>query len=123
MPQRILPFTFLMTRTEVIRTPKIARNTVIPTSCMVPPSTASREKNSTRVAPPTTILAFCSPINAIKKPIPTDTAFFRLVGMELKIASRILNRDSRMKITPSTNTAARAACHGYPMPMTTVYAK
>ena len=59
----------------------------------------------------------------MKNPIPTDTAFFKFVGMELKIASRMLNKESRIKITPSTKTAANAACHGYPIPSTTVYAK
>ena len=123
IPQRIFPFTSLSTRIAVINTPMIASRTQIPASFIVAPSTASSENSCTSVAPPTTIFAFCRPINAIKNPIPTDTAFFRFIGIELKIASLTLNTDSTMKIRPSTNTAARAACHGYPIPMTTVYAK
>ena len=69
---------------------------------------------------PTTILAFWSPINAIKRPIPTDTACFRFIGMELKIASRTLVRESRIKMIPSANTAASACCQEYPIPRTTV---
>ena len=61
---------------------------------------------------PTTILAFWSPINAIKSPIPTDTACFRFIGMELKIASRTLVRESRIKMIPSANTAAQCLLPG-----------
>ena len=57
-----------------------------------------------------TIFAFCKPMKAMNRPMPTLTAFFRLKGMALKIASRILNRDRRMKISPSARTAARATC-------------
>ena len=58
----------------------------------------------------TTIFAFCRPINAMKRPIPTETACFSVIGMELKIASRTLVRESRIKMIPSTKTATRACC-------------
>ena len=69
---------------------------------------------------PTTIFAFCRPINAMKRPIPTDTACFRFIGMELKIASRTFVRERRMKMIPSANTADNACCQVYPIPRTTV---
>ena len=112
IPQRILPFTFLTTRIPVIRTPNRARSTVIPTELKVPASKDPLKENTdTRVALSTTILAFCKPMNAMKSPIPADTACFRFIGMALKMASRTLVSDSRMKITPSTKTAANAICH------------
>ena len=58
--------------------------------------------------PSTTICAFCRPIKVMNRPIPTDTATFRLAGIALKIASRTFVRDRIIKIIPSTNTAVRA---------------
>ena len=67
-----------------------------------------------------TILAFCSPINAMKRPIPTLTAAFRFMGIALKMASRTLVRDNTIKIRPSINTAVSAVSQLYPIPSTTV---
>ena len=63
---------------------------------------------------------FCNPINAINKPIPTETAFLSDSGMESNIASRTLVSERAIKISPSIKTASRATCHGYPYPITTV---
>ena len=53
----------------------------------------------TSVDESTTRPAFCNPINAINKPIPTDTAFLRLSGIASKIASRtFVNRNSYGKL-------------------------
>ena len=125
IPQRMFPFTLLTRRMAVMRSPISARRTVIPSVLKVPPETEDLKENTlTRVESLlTTILAFCSPMKAINSPIPTDTACFRFIGIALKIASRTLVRDNRIKIIPSTNTAASACCQLYPMPRTTVYAK
>ena len=116
--------------------PMIASSTVIPTSFMLaatkslPPAAAARfllypskENRLKSVEPPITTFAFCNPINAINRPIPTDTAFFRLYGIASKIASRTLSSDNRIKIIPSTSTAASATFQEYPIWSTTVYAK
>ena len=44
----------------------------------------------------------------MKSPIPTDTAFLRDIGIEVKIASRTLNKLMTIKIIPSKNTAVSA---------------
>ena len=64
-------------------------------------------------------------MNAMKRPIPTDTPFFNCKGMALKIASRTLVKERTIKIIPSMNTARSASCQLYPMPSAeqTVYAK
>ena len=125
IPQRIFPFTFFTRRMAVIRSPISASRTVIPSVLNVPLDTEDLKENTlTRVESLlTTIFAFCSPIKAMKSPIPTDTACFRFIGIALKIASRTFVSDNRIKIIPSTNTAASACCQLYPMPRTTVYAK
>ena len=62
---------------------------ITPTPCdenvpfAIPPV---NEYRLTSVGPSTMICAFCTPINAIKKPIPTDTATFNCTGIALKIA-------------------------------------
>ena len=56
---------------------------------------------STRVAQSTMIPAFCIPINAMKKPMPTLIAFLRLSGILLTIASLILKIVNTIKIRPS----------------------
>ena len=58
-------------------------------------------------------------MKAMKRPIPTDTALLRVRGIALKIASRTLVADSRMKMIPSINTANSAVCQETPMPRTT----
>ncbi len=53
----------------------------------------------------------------------TDTygyCVFQVHRMELKIASRTLVRESRIKMIPSAKTAASACCQVYPIPRTTV---
>ena len=109
-------------------TPITARSTVIPTSfidAFTPFSSLypSIENNCTKVDPPITIFAFCSPMNAINRPIPTLTADFKFSGIALKIASRTFVTDNTMNTRPSTKTAASAICQLYPIPITTVYAK
>ena len=74
----------------------------------------------TRVEESTTSLQFCRPIKAMNNPMPAETARLSGMGMELKMASRTLVRESAMKMRPSTNTAASAICQEYPMPPTTV---
>ena len=64
----------------------------------------------TRVEESTTSPQFCRPMKAMKRPMPADTACLRLMGMALKISSRTGVRERRMKMTPSTKTAARATC-------------
>ena len=44
----------------------------------------------------------------MKRPIPTLTAFFKLNGIALKIASLMLKQDRMIKMIPSVRTAARA---------------
>ena len=67
-----------------------------------------------------TIPALLNPIKAINSPIPTATAFFKLAGMALIIASLTLKRDRIIKRTPSRKTAVRAICQLYPILPTTV---
>ncbi len=109
----------------VIRTPRRARRTVIPH--VIEGTGSAREPLKEKHAYQCGIIvyndfAFCRPMKAMKRPIPTETACFNVIGMELKIASRTLVRESRMKIIPSANTATRACSQEYPMPRTTVYA-
>ena len=58
----------------------------------------------------TMIWAFKSPIRAMNRPMPAETAFFSVIGMALKMASRTFVRDKMMKIMPSIKTAASAIC-------------
>ena len=109
IPRRIFPFTFLITRQAVTSTPTRARRTVIPSEEKVPFRTeVLKEKRVTSVAPSTTTCAFCKPINVINKPNPTDTPSFKVGGIALKMASRTLVSDKRMKMMPSIKTAASA---------------
>ena len=108
--------------------PIIARSTVIPTSlkdAATPFASLylSTENSWRSVEPPITIFAFCRPINAINRPIPTLTAAFKFFGIALKIASRTLVSERMINIIPSTNTAVSATSQLYPIPRTTVYAK
>ena len=93
-------------------TPRMARRTGTPTVWNVPAAIEPlKEKRETFVAGlATMILAETSPMKAMNRPMPADTARFRLMGIALKIASRTLVRDRIMKITPSRQTAARAVC-------------
>lgn len=110
MPQRMLPRTFLAMRIPVNRMPNMDRRTVMPTELNVPDiADCLNENKAIFVAGlPTMIWALNRPIKAMNKPIPADTAFFRLKGIALKMASRTFVRDNIMKMTPSTQTAAKA---------------
>ena len=124
MPHKIFPFIFLTIKIAVMIIPINAKSTVIPSVENVPAFTESLKENIvTNVEESTTTCAFCNPINAIKRPIPTETACLRFIGIALKIASRTFVRESTMKISPSTQTAASASCHVNPIPITTVYVK
>ncbi len=102
IPKNNAPFTFFARRNPVIIKPINDNNGAgcdkSPKPTIVPP-------------PPTTIPAFVKPISAINKPIPTDTAFFKFIGIELNIASLTLKNDSRMNNIPSIRTAVNANCH------------
>ena len=54
------------------------------------------------------------------KLIPTETPFFKVSGIALKIASRTFVSDMIMNTIPSTNTANNAICQDNPIPCTTV---
>ena len=117
IPRRIAPFTLWSIRIAVIRMPRIARRTVIPSELNVPFSIDPLKENTeTRVELSTTICAFCRPMNVMKRPIPTETAILSVAGMALKIASLTLVRERMMKIRPSAKTAVRAICQEYPIP-------
>ena len=101
IPISSAPLTFLENNTPMITRPMI--QTSGPAEAMLP--------TVTRVASePTTIPAFLKPISAIKKPIPAEIARFRLTGILLMIASRMLVPVRRIKITPSRKTAVSAVC-------------
>ena len=125
MPHKIPPFTFLATIIPVTIIPITASTTVIPTVWNVPPSTdCLKLKRAILVAGfPTMIWALNRPISAINRPMPTETARFRLKGITLNTAWRMFVRDIRMNKMPSTQTAARAISQVYPICLTTVKAK
>ena len=54
------------------------------------------------------ICAFSKPMRAMNRPMPAETAFFKVMGMALKMASRTLVKDRMIKIRPSKKTAAKA---------------
>ena len=112
----IEPFTFFIHRIAVMNRPVTASSAHMPWVW----KSVRKLVIVTRVDASTQRPAFCRPINAIKRPIPTDTPFFRETGMALKIASRTVVRDRMIKIIPSQNTANSAVCHGTPMLATTV---
>ena len=118
----MLPRTLRSIKIAVKRTPKRDRTTVIPTVWKVPDvKEALKEKSEILVAGLATITcALNKPIKAMNKPIPADTAFFKVIGMALKSASRIFVRDKMIKIIPSTKTADKAVSHEYPICNTTV---
>ena len=58
--------------------------------------------------------AFCKPVKAMNRPMPTETPFLSVSGMALKIASRTLVSDSTIKTRPSIKTASSATCQLYP---------
>jgi hypothetical protein len=60
--------------------------------------------------------AFCSPINAINRPIPTAMAFFILGLMAFKIISLTPTRESRRNRTPEINTTPNPTCQEFVNP-------
>ena len=107
------PLTPLINITTIDTTPIMHKMTPTPCDANVPfAKPFVNEYKLTSVAPSTMIPAFCTPMNAMKKPIPTDTATFSCTGIALKIASRTFVSDITMKIMPSTSTAVNATCHG-----------
>ena len=110
MPHKIFPLTFLTMRMPVKITPMIARTTVMPVVWKVPERIADlKEKRETLVAGLATIIwALVRPMKAINNPIPAETERFRFIGMALKMASRTLVRERRIKIRPSIQTAVSA---------------
>ena len=100
-------------RKAVNKMPSMASSTVMPTVWKVPSAAAClKEKRDIFVAGlATMICALNRPMRAINKPMPADTAFFRVIGMALKMASRTFVKDRTIKMTPSTKTAARAISH------------
>jgi hypothetical protein len=87
----------------MIRKPKRAR-----TTCGV-----LKDPRATRVeASPITIPASFSPIMVMNKPIPAVIPNFRFPGISLTSFSRKFVSESRMKMIPSQNTAARAIFQG-----------
>ena len=107
MPQRMLPRTFLTIRTAVKTMPIMARRTVMPTVWKVPVAADCLNENRAILVAglATMIWAFSRPMRAMNRPMPAETAFFKVMGMALKIASRTLVKDRMMKITPSQKTA------------------
>ena len=69
---------------------------------------------------PEVMPAFVNPMSVINSPMPTATAFRRLSGIDLMIASRIPNSDSKINSTPSSNTAVSANAGLHFIPSTTV---
>lgn len=77
MPQSKAPLIFLAVRTTImIRAKKNIKQLALVNS------PRDREICPNLITP-----ALIKPISAINKPIPTETAFFRLIGIDLKIAS------------------------------------
>ena len=74
-------------------------------------ATGVKAPRVTKVASLATMMpAFLSPMKAMKKPIPAEMAKRRFFGMQRTICSRMLKTVRRMKMIPSTKTAASAAC-------------
>ena len=110
MPQRMLPRTFLTIRTAVKMMPIMARRTVMPTVWKVPVAADCLTENRASLVAglATMICAFSKPMRAMNRPMPAETAFFKVMGMALKMASRTLVKDRMIKIRPSKKTAAKA---------------
>ena len=60
--------------------------------------------------------AFCSPMNAMKRPMPAAIACFMLGLIAFITASRAPASDSTRNSTPDTNTAPSAVAHGTTAP-------
>lgn len=110
IPHKRAPFTFLVVKTTI--TIRAKKNTIDSLLEIFP---KDRAGSAFSIMP-----AFNKPISAINRPIPTDTAFLSVDGIELNIASLTPNRDKIMNKIPSKNTAVRANCQGWPIFITTV---
>ena len=81
----------------------------MPTAARV--ETGVKGPSATRVAGLATMMPeFFKPMKAMKNPMPAEMAKRSVFGMQWTICSRTLKAVSRMKITPSTKTAASAVC-------------
>ncbi len=67
-----------------------------------------------------TMPAFCSPMKAMKRPMPAATALNRGRGIAPTISRRTPETVSSRNSTPDRKTQPSAVCHGTPMPLTTV---
>jgi hypothetical protein len=59
-------------------------------------------------------------MKAMNSPTPAATAAYSSYGMVEMMSCRTPSAVSSRKATPERNTAPSAACHGTPMPFTTV---
>ena len=120
----MFPFTFFSMSTPMITTPMRQRRevtTCISTRSNTPFLACAKGTSETVVAGDgCKIFALIRAIINMNKPIPADTPVLSDIGIELNIASRTLVRESKIKMIPSTNTAARANCQDAPIPNTTV---
>ena len=110
IPHKRAPLTPLAVNTTIIISAK--KNTK--------PSADAMFESSREMSPTPTMPALIKPISAMNKPIATHTAYFKLIGIALKSASRIPVKDNIIKISPSRNTAVRANCQLIPIWFTTV---
>ena len=103
----IAPRTLNWCITTIIKKPNNVNNTV----------GFLRSPKPTSVAGLSTIMPeFFKATKARNKPIPPPMANFNDIGIALTMASRILNILIAIKIKPDTKTAAKAVCHGTPIP-------
>ena len=95
----------------------MASSTVMPTLWNVPSLMALvKEYRETLVALLATMIrAFKRPMKAMNSPMPTEMACFSVMGMALKMASRMEVRDRMTKMMPSINTAERAISQLFPI--------
>ena len=80
-----------------------------------------KEPKPTSVAGLSTIMPeFWSAIKVINIPIPAATAFFKLAGIDLIIASRTFISERRINKTPSKKTTVKAEAGENPIFITTL---
>ena len=106
IPNRIAPLTWRIYSTAVMNRPISASSAQMPAVWKL----SVKLVMVTSVEESTDRPAFCRPMNAINRPMPTETPFLSVSGMALKIASRTLVNDSTIKTRPSIKTASSATC-------------
>ena len=57
-----------------------------------------------------TIFAFCKPMKAMNRPMPTLTAFFQVEGDGVEDSLPDIEQGQKDEDQPSARTAARATC-------------